>query len=80
MKKLFLLIILIGIQLNLSAQDLTNYEKPPVFPECDSIQIQQTKLCFNNKLYQFIFTNFKIPQKVIDENYKGDVVVLFEES
>jgi len=78
MKKLFLLIILIGIQLNLSAQDLTNYEKPPVFPECDSIQIQQTKLCFNNKLYQFIFTNFKIPQKVIDENYKGDVVVLFE--
>ncbi len=78
MKKLFLLIILIGIQLNLSAQDLTNYEKPPVFPECDSIQIQQTKLCFNNKLYQFIFTNFKIPQRVIDENYKGDVVVLFE--
>lgn len=78
MKKLFLLIILIGIQLNLSAQDLTNYEKPPVFPECDSIQIQQTKLCFNNKLYQFIFTNFKVPQIVIDESYKGDVAVLFE--
>ncbi len=78
MKKLFLLIILVGIQLNLSAQDLTNYEKPPVFPECDSIQIQQTKQCFNNKLFQFIFTNFKIPQIVIDENYKGDVVVLFE--
>ena len=78
MKKLFLLIILVGIQLNLSAQDLTNYEKPPVFPECDSIQIQQTKLCFNNKLFQFINNNFKIPQIVIDENYKGDVVVLFE--
>ena len=78
MKKLFLLIILFGIQLNLSAQDLTNYEKPPVFPECDSIQIQQTKLCFNNKLFQFINNNFKIPQIVIDENYKGDVVVLFE--
>ncbi len=29
-------------------------------------------------MFQFIFTNFKIPQIVIDENYKGDVVVLFE--
>jgi hypothetical protein len=78
MKKLFLLIILVGIQLTLSAQDLTNYEKPPVFPECDSIQIQGSKLCFNNKLHQFIFNSFKIPQIVIDESYKGEVVVLFE--
>ncbi|MBT8393293.1 MAG: gliding motility protein RemB [Flavobacteriaceae bacterium] len=78
MKKLFLLIILIVFHINLFAQDLTNYEKPPVFPECDSVQIQQTKLCFNNKLYQFISENFKTPQNVIDENYKGEVAVLFE--
>ncbi len=78
MKKLFLLIILIAFQHNLFSQDLTNFEKPPVFPDCDSIQIQRTKLCFNNKLHQFVYNNFQLPQVVQDENYKGEVVVLFE--
>ena len=78
MKKLFLLIILISFQSNLYSQDLSNYEKPPIFPECDSIPIQDTKLCFNNTLFQFIFDNFQVPQTVIDENYKGEVAVLFE--
>ena len=78
MKKIFLLILLIAFQSNLFAQDLTNYEKPPVFPDCDSIQIQQTKKCFNNKLHQFIYNNLKVPQIVLDENYKGEVVTLFE--
>lgn len=78
MKKFILLILLVSFQINLFSQDLTNYEKPPVFPECDSIQIQQTKQCFNNKLHQFIFNNFKVPEVVEKENYKGDVVVLFE--
>jgi len=78
MKKLFLLILLFTFQLNLFGQDLNNYEKPPVFPECDSIQIQQTKHCFNNKLHQFLYNNFKVPQVVLNENYKGEVAVLFE--
>lgn len=78
MKKLFLLIILTAFQHNLFSQDLSNYEKPPIFPDCDSIHIQQTKICFNNKLHQFIYENFQVPQVVQDENYKGEVVVLFE--
>ncbi len=78
MKKLFLLIILIAFQHNLFSQDLTNYEKPPIFPDCDSIQIKQTKICFNNKLNQFIYEKFQVPKVVQDENYNGEVVVLFE--
>ncbi len=78
MKKLLLLILLITFQINLFAQDLATYEKPPIFPECDSMQVQLPKECFNNKLHQFIYNNFKVPQVVLDEEYKGEVVTLFE--
>src|SRR5690606_2864228 len=37
---------------------------------------QQT--CFNSQVYQFIFDNFKTPQKVLDQNFKGEVSVIFE--
>lgn len=78
MKKIILLISLVLFQVHLFSQDLINYEKPPIFKDCDSVQIQETKHCFNNKLYQFIYNNFKVPSVVEEENYKGDVVVLFE--
>ncbi|RLD30309.1 MAG: gliding motility protein RemB [Bacteroidetes bacterium] len=77
MKKFFLL-ILCAIQINVFAQDIANYEKPPVFPECETQKIESLKSCFNQKVSQFVFNNFKIPQIVTDENYKGDIVVLFE--
>lgn len=57
----------------------TNYlEKPPVFPECAKIAIDSAKECFNNNIYRIINDNFKVPQKILDEKYKGEVVVLFE--
>ncbi|MBN4046915.1 gliding motility protein RemB [bacterium AH-315-P13] len=77
MKKFFLL-ILCAIQINVLAQDIPEYEKPPVFIECESKSIQKLKSCFNQKVLQFVFRNFKIPQIVTDENYKGNIVVLFE--
>jgi hypothetical protein len=36
------------------------------------------KSCFYNQLSQSVFTNFNVPQVVQDENYNGEVVVLFE--
>ncbi len=62
----------------LNAQSTDNYEKPPVFPECESEPIEQLKVCFNNKLNTFIFNNFKVPQIVTDDAYNGDIKVLFE--
>ena len=59
-------------------QNLVSYEKPPVFGECDSEAIEQLKSCFNFTLNSFIYNNFKVPQIVTDESYKGDVQVLFE--
>lgn len=76
--KHYILLIFAFFQVSLFAQDVTNYEKPPVFPECEVQDIIDMKNCFYNQLSQFIFNNFKVPQVVEEENYKGEVVVLFE--
>ena len=77
MKNVFLLVFLC-IQFNGFSQNTNTYEKPPVFPECQSEAFENLKTCFNNKINQFIFENFKVPQVVSDDNYNGDVKVLFE--
>lgn len=55
-----------------------NFEKYPVFRECEGIDVSASKSCFNQTLISKIKTDFKVPQYVIDENYNGDIVVLFE--
>jgi len=63
-----------------NAQTLSTYEKPPVFNECDSLAVEQLRLCFNFTLNSFVYNNFKVPQIITDEDYKGNVQVLFEVS
>jgi len=77
MKRCWLLIILFFSLLSY-AQNVSTYEKPPVFSQCDSIAIAELKACFNYTLNGFIFKNFQVPQIVSDEDYKGNVQVLFE--
>ncbi len=77
MKKLFLFVF-ICIQFYGFSQNSITYEKPPVFHGCESESIENLKTCFNNRLNLYIFENFKVPQIVSDENYRGDVKVLFE--
>ncbi|MFC4722509.1 gliding motility protein RemB [Geojedonia litorea] len=77
MKKVFLILILFSC-IKINSQSVETYEKPPVFPECESQPINNLKACFNSKLNQHIYSNFKVPQIVHDDNYKGDVKVLFE--
>ncbi|MCK0178583.1 gliding motility protein RemB [Flavobacteriaceae bacterium S0862] len=76
MKKLFLL-PLIFFSLNVLAQDV-DYGKPPVFPKCESQDIEVLSNCFKSELSHFIHEKFKTPKVVIDENYKGNIFVLFE--
>ncbi|MCK0108501.1 gliding motility protein RemB [Flavobacteriaceae bacterium S0825] len=76
MKKLFLL-PLIFFSLNVLAQDV-DYEKSPVFPKCESQDIEVLSTCFKSELAHFIHEKFKTPQIIIDENYKGNIFVLFE--
>ncbi len=72
-----LLVLLISY--SISAQnDLSGFEKYPVFPECTEVPIDALENCFNYTLQQFVFENFKTPDVVFSENYKGNVVVFFE--
>jgi hypothetical protein len=77
MKRILLFAILLMTTLGY-AQTFTSYEKPPVFKSCDSVAVDQLKPCFNFTLNTFIYENFKVPQVVSDESYKGNVQLLFE--
>ena len=77
MKRILLFAILLMTTFGYT-QTIITYEKPPVFSECDSEIVDQLKSCFNYTLNTFIYENFKVPQVVADESYKGNVQVLFE--
>lgn len=62
----------------MSAQNIENFEKSPVFPECESQPIETLKICFNNKINDHIFNTFNIPQIVTDDSFSGEIKVLFE--
>ncbi|MBO6607838.1 gliding motility protein RemB [Psychroserpens sp.] len=77
MKHLFLLVGLLTSLVSLS-QNAIDFEKSPIYPGCESVSIEELKVCFNNKLNAHIYDSFKIPQEVLDDNYKGEVRLLFE--
>ncbi|GAA3601886.1 gliding motility protein RemB [Flavivirga amylovorans] len=76
--KRFILLFLLLVQYNSYSQDTFLAEKPPVFPNCETIAIDSLQQCFDRNVFEHIYKNFKIPQRVRDEAYKGEVVVLFE--
>ena len=62
-----------------SAQLVKNdFEKYPVFPECSEITAQELPNCFSNTLINFVLNNYNVPQAIVDDDYNGDVMVLFE--
>lgn len=78
MKKLAFL-FLFSISLSISAQVTSvQYEKYPVFEACAQVELADLENCFNQNLQQFVFENFEVPPKVYEENYKGNVNILFE--
>ena len=76
-KNLFLLTFSF-LSIQLFAQDLSNYEKAPVFPNCENEEIENLNTCFTQELASIVFNHLKTPKEVEEENYKGDVFVLFE--
>lgn len=76
--KRFVLFAFLIMTMIVNAQTNISYEKPPVFSECDSEDLDQLKSCFNYTLNAFIYENFKVPQIVVDESYSGNVQILFE--
>ena len=61
-----------------SAQNSKNTERFPVFPSCQGMEFQALETCFYNQVQDFVYNNFKVPEKLKESNYKGAVIVLFE--
>jgi hypothetical protein len=80
MKRLALLLPLVSLfYLPLHAQISGNtYEKYPVFSKCESAAIGELEVCFNNTVRELIHANFKEPEIVSEENYRGSMNVFFE--
>ena len=76
--KQFIVLLLLLVQYSSYSQNGFLTEKPPVFPNCGNITIDSLQNCFDKNVYKLIYENFKVPDKVIKENYKGEVVVIFE--
>lgn len=76
--KQFIVLLLLLVQYSSFSQNNSYYEKAPVFSDCDGVKIDLLQHCFDNNVFKHIYEGFKIPQTVLDENYKGEVVVLFE--
>ncbi len=73
--KPFVILLFLVFQITLFAQEL---EKYPVFSECSEVEITNLPDCFNSTLQNTILKNFNVPEIVNQENYKGNVQVLFE--
>lgn len=52
-------------------------EQFPIFPNCENQKGDALENCFNSELQNFVYTNFKVPEK-LSSDYKGTIVVLFE--
>ncbi|WP_372937518.1 gliding motility protein RemB [Seonamhaeicola sp.] len=77
MVRLVVLFLLL-VQFNGYTQNKFLNEKPPVFPNCNGTEIDSLQACFDRNVFNYIYENFKLPQIVINENYKGRITVLFE--
>lgn len=77
MKRIYSIAILL-ISFSCFSQTPSTYEKPPIFKECESEEVNQLKSCFNYTLNNYIYQNFKVPSIVEEESYEGNIQVLFE--
>jgi hypothetical protein len=73
----FLLLCFISYN-SFSQDEFSEFETYPAFSECSNMDYSGEEVCFKNTLMNLVTNNFKLPQKVSEENYRGEAVVLFE--
>ena len=73
----YLLLLFISFP-GFSQTQTVQLETYPTFPECKDAGFPGAEACFNNTLKQFVLENFTLPEKVTEENYRGEIMVLFE--
>jgi hypothetical protein len=77
MKKIFSFLFLFSLVA--SAQVTSKMtERFPVFPSCEAMEFQALETCFYNQVQDFVYHNFKVPDTLKENNFKGSLIVLFE--
>ena len=76
-RRFYLLVTFISFTAALFGQN-NSIEKYPVFPNCSSEAMEALPSCFDETVKDLLFSNLELPSKVSEENYKGEVNVLFE--
>ena len=61
-----------------TGQSGNSAERFPVFPDCANLQSKVLENCFYNQVQDFVFQNFQVPDNLKQNNFKGNVKVLFE--
>ncbi|WP_445710386.1 gliding motility protein RemB [Flavobacterium sp.] len=75
MKKYSLIIVFF---LSIIGYSQKKSETFPVFNECNEVEANGLEGCFYITLEQFVYDNFVMPQEIVDKDYKGEVIALFE--
>ena len=73
MKKTVLPLLFLLFSISVRSQ----IEKYPVFKNCDSINLEELPVCFKNEVKNIVFNEFKAPDRVLQENYKGTLNIVF---
>lgn len=78
MKKILPLLLLFITSIVTAQVSQKNTEKFPIFPSCEGLQGQEIETCFYNEVQDFVYNNFKVPENLKQNNFKGNIIVLFE--
>lgn len=70
--------ILVLLFLNVIAVYAQDYRTEPQFSNCENQSQIAARACFDQQIQQFVYDNFKVPDAVIQHQFKGVVNVLFE--
>lgn len=77
MRNILFLLLLLFVA-NTYAQNKSGREVYPEFPECENVAFQKKETCFYTNIKRFLFENFKLPDIVAEEKYRGSMNFIFE--
>ena len=60
-----------------SLSGYSQIEKYPVFKACDSTSVEQMSSCFKSEIKNAVINEFKVPEVVLKENYRGTLNAVF---
>ncbi|MFD2517770.1 gliding motility protein RemB [Salinimicrobium flavum] len=78
MTKFYPLLFLLFPIISYSQVFVGDHERFPVFPECQQVDFEDEKSCFTQVLRNKVLEEFVIPSVVSEDNFRGELVVLFE--